>query len=201
MRRVTSKTGFSTLEMIVTTLLLALSMTVLTSGASAVSAIYRRTLAKADAQMIYSQIETNLRAELAFADSVTVNAEKKVQTYEVNFHLCNLTLGKDGSGGPLYVRYYDARDPNTKQVQYNADGSIAYNMDKPYYYAISPTQQKRLEDLKVKNLPEIKYENGCFKVSGLQVEYDGQNMIANTDTPQFIIRAANDVNEKSIASP
>ena len=186
--------------MVITTLILGLSLTLVANGASAVQRIYRRTLAKADAQMIYSQIETNLRAELAFADKVTVDADKKVQTYEVGYQLCDLTLkNKDGAdSGLLYVRYYDAkRDPVTKEIQYKDDGSIDYDTTTPYYYAISPKNRKRLEDLSIPDLPDIKYENGYFTVSGLQVEYDGQNMIANADGTQFIIQAAN----KIIASP
>ena len=131
--------------------------------------------------MIYSQIETNLRAELAFADFV--DDVDNVTKYYINYI---------NNGATPPVEYELKIDANTR--------ALCVEFDYPpvdgthYKNFISPTKQDRLESLTV-TMPTITYDDakGCFEVSGLQVEYDGQNMIANTATPQFVIQAANEV--------
>ena len=66
MRKAKSNGGFSLLEMLMTTLILSFSMVMLVNGSVSIRRIYSETLRKADAQMMLSEAETQLRNDLSF---------------------------------------------------------------------------------------------------------------------------------------
>ena len=72
---VTARRGFSLVEMLMTTLILSLAMVIVVSGSSVAQKIYRNTMAKADAQMILSQIERNRVSPPGHAESVPGHAD------------------------------------------------------------------------------------------------------------------------------
>ena len=180
MRNAKSKSGFSTAEMLLATLILSLSMMLLSNGAAVIQSIYRRTLAATDAQMILSQTETRLRNDLSMATKCDFDADGKTVTqYYISSVGYKLTVSADG------VLYREDDEGNLDQI--------------------SLKNVRRLEDLKIPEAPTIRFSDDCFQVYGLRVEYaDNRNQTVtlcgealpddlDNASAQFVIRALQSV--------
>lgn len=174
MKRVKANSGFTTAEMLITTLIMSLSFTLLANGVATIRNIYSKTMAKADAQMILSQVEITLRNELSLVTKVEWKDEdaggKKILQYYIPPYWCRLVV-KDG------VLCKKKISPDGKEK----------------IEPISYQHTNRLENL-VMSLPEIRYVNsdGYFQVSKLKVTYQGDTVAgSDSDFPQYLIRALN----------
>ncbi|MBQ6207400.1 MAG: prepilin-type N-terminal cleavage/methylation domain-containing protein [Oscillospiraceae bacterium] len=185
--------GFSLMEMLITTLILSLVMVIVTSGVAVAQKLYRKTMAKADAQMILSQIERYLRDDLSFADECETEADgKTVKRYHKNgfwYALANGPTGKSGLSANFLYKTFSATGESENTL----------------YESLSASKSDRLEDIYV-SVPVITYDSGenRFYVSGLRVMLDETTVIAGadsaqsggTETPYLIISALNQVKVK-----
>ena len=196
--RLTDNRGFSLVEMLLTTLIMSLVMVVVTSGAAVAQKLYRNTMAKADAQMILSQVERYLRDDLSFADECEINADGKVKRYHKNgfwYALANGPEGKSGLSANFLYRTFDAT------------GNAAGDDLNLLYEPLSASKSDRLERVYV-FVPDITYDSdeNCFYVSNLRVtledkttviagEGSGSGQAGSAETPYLIISALNPVNQ------
>lgn len=190
--------GFSLVEMLITTLIMSLVMVIVTSGVAVAQKLYRNTMAKADAQMILSQIERYLRDDLSFADECEMDADgETVKRYHKNGFWYALENGPEGKSGLsanfLYKTFSVAGESETENLNL-------------LYEPLSPSKSDRLEAIRV-SVPVITYVSAenRFYVSDLRVTLeDGTTVIAGADsgeadsaeTPYLIISALNQVKAK-----
>ena len=167
--------------MLLATLILSFSMMLLSNGAAVIQRIYRRTLAATDAQMILSQAEIRLRNDLSMAEKCDLDADGETVTqYYISSVGYKLITHPDRDRYPSQERYPDG-------VLYREDD--AGNLDQ-----FSLKNVSRLEGLQIPNAPTIQYADGCFTVSGLQVEYsDGRGSTLPFSSPAIVIRALQSV--------
>ena len=194
--------GFSLLEMLITTLILSLVMVISTSGVAVAQKLYRSTMAKADAQMILSQIERNLRDDLSFADQYKLGPDGATVTqYHKNGFWYGLENGNQTDKSPyenfLYKTFYATGESQDAEFD-SASNPILYE-------PLSSNNSDRLEDVSV-SVPKIVYvydetsAENYFYVYDLSVELDG-TVIAGVygeaadgeEAPYLIIRALNRV--------
>lgn len=181
MRRVKANSGFTTAEMLITTLIMSLSFTLLANGVATIRNIYSKTMAKADAQMILSQVEITLRNDLSLVTKVEYpkadkNAEKKnILQYYIPPYWCRLVV----EDGVLCKKRFLTQTP---PLSTNSGGENV---------PISYQHKNRLENLEV-SVPNIQYVNsdGYFQVSGLSVKYQ-EDTVAGSESLQYLIRALN----------
>lgn len=180
MKRVKANSGFTTAEMLITTLIMSLSFTLLANGVATIRNIYSKTMAKADAQMILSQVEITLRNDLSLVTKVEYpkadkNAEKKnILQYYIPPYWCRLVV----EDGVLCKKRFLTQTP---PLSTNSGGENV---------PISYQHKNRLENLEV-SVPEIQYDsNGYFQVSNLKVTYQ-DDPVAGSDSLQYLIRALN----------
>lgn len=179
MKRVKANSGFTTAEMLITTLIMSLSFTLLANGVATIRNIYSKTMAKADAQMILSQVEITLRNDLSLVTKVEYpkadkNAEKKnILQYYIPPYWCRLVV----------------EDGVLCKKKISPDG-------KEKIEPISYQHTNRLETL-VMSLPEIRYvksddyfPDDYFQVSNLSVKYQ-EDTVAGSEFLQYLIRALN----------
>lgn len=188
---VTARRGFSLVEMLMTTLILSLAMVIVVSGSSVAQKIYRNTMAKADAQMILSQIERNLRDDLSFADQCRLDADGTTVTqYHKNGLWYTLANGTKANQAPYENFLYRTFRVTDSNGEFEDDDPILYE-------PLSSSNSNRLEEVSV-SLPKITYSDGRFQVSNLRVRLDAADtgVLAGADddtTPYLIIHALNKV--------
>lgn len=193
MKRVKANSGFTTAEMLITTLIMSLSFTLLANGVATIRNIYSKTMAKADAQMILSQVEITLRNDLSLVTKVEYpkadkNAEKKnILQYYIPPYWCRLVV----EDGVLCKKRFLTQTP--PPLSTNSGGALSTNSGGENV-PISYQHKNRLENLEVVSVPNIQYVNsdGYFQVSKLKVTYQG-DIVAGSDSdfPQYLIRALN----------
>ena len=192
--------GLTVLEMLLTTLLLALATMIVAEGSSSVNAVYRRTMAKADAQMVLSQIETQLREELRFAEDVDMS-DPAHPLYQWHGGWCGIQV----YDGVLYRRWEEAADDTPEEDARARERARAGFDDERYPLTLkddtgklkagveplSETAMTSLEGIHVPFPPTIAYDpaNGLFTVSGLQVWAEDGHTLAGPMT--FHVRAVN----------
>ena len=213
--RFADKRGFSLVEMLITTLIMSLVMVIVTSGSAVAQKLYRNTMAKADAQMVLSQIERYLRDDLSFADECEIDLQRSEYDSEDNLTAGAVTrYHKNGfwyelSNGPaendmarttpLYQNFLYKTFSATEAPQ----GEFQSGEQK-IYEPLSTSNSKRLEEIFV-SVPTITYIPGenSFQVSNLQITLaDGATVIAGSasaGTPYLIIRALNRVRTQAKA--
>ena len=214
--RFADKRGFSLVEMLITTLIMSLVMVIVTSGSAVAQKLYRNTMAKADAQMVLSQIERYLRDDLSFADECEIDSQESeyddfdnhltegaVTRYHKNgfwYELSNGPAANDmARTTPLYQNFLYKTFSATEAPQ----GEFQSGEQK-IYEPLSTSNSKRLEEIFV-SVPTITYipDENSFHVSNLQITLaDGTTVIAGSDsaeTPYLIIRALNQVRTQAKA--
>ena len=197
--RFADKRGFSLVEMLITTLILSLVMVIVTSGVAVAQKLYRNTMAKADAQMILSQIERYLRDDLSFADECETEADgKTVKHYHKNGYWYALSNGPQPSNDSERKSSLSA---NFLYKTFSVAGESEMENLNLLYEPLSPSKSDRLEAIRV-SVPVITYnsDESRFYVSDLRVTLeDGTTVIAGaesvqsggTETPYLIISALN----------
>ena len=188
--------GLTVLEMLLTTFLLALTTMVVAEGSRSVNAVYRRTMAKADAQMVLSQIETQLREELRFAEDVDADGSGNVTAYKWHGGWCGIHTytSSDGKVVLLYRRWVDASEDDAETTAATAfdDREMEDGLKTTLPVGVEPlseTDMASLEGIRAV-LPTIAYDpaHGLFTVSGLEVRAeDGHHTLAGPMT--FTVRA------------
>ena len=183
MRRVKANSGFTTAEMLITTLIMSLSFTLLANGVATIRNIYSKTMAKADAQMILSQVEISLRNDLSLVTKYALMTDedgKEILQYYIPPYWCRLVVNEKDKG-VLYKKRFLTQTP---PLSTNSGGENV---------PISYQHKNRLENLEV-SVPNIQYVNsdGYFQVSKLKVTYQGDTVAgSDSDFPQYLIRALN----------
>lgn len=182
MKRVKANSGFTTAEMLITTLIMSLSFTLLANGVATIRNIYSKTMAKADAQMILSQVEISLRNDLSLVTKYALMTDKdgkEILQYYIPPYWCRLVVNEKDKG-VLYKMRFQGQTPPSLGVKSEDCVPISYQ------------HRNRLENLEVFG-PEIQYNSdGYFQVSNLKVTYQGDTVAgSDSDSPQYLIRALN----------
>ncbi|MBQ9346489.1 MAG: prepilin-type N-terminal cleavage/methylation domain-containing protein [Oscillibacter sp.] len=207
--------GFSLVEMMMTMLIMSLVMVIVVGGASVAQKLFRNTMAKADAQMVLSQIERYLRDDLSFTDACMIEeaidyddngnliqydsdgdpVEWTVTEYHKNGFWYKLQNGVNPVSAPRRNILYKTFSAVGEAQSGGADDEFDSG-SQILYEPLSASNSRRLEDIAVQ-VPEITYipAQDCFRVANLRVQRDGTTIAgAENDSEEYlVIRALNKV--------
>ena len=165
-RKLLSRRGFTLAELMMTVLILVMVTAVVASGVPLAANAYSRVVDTANAQVLLSTAMTALRGALSTARNVSMgNADEAGKCLSVSYYspdtgYTTLSCGYDAGAGKSLIMLEPYQNFDPASQEYTPAGA-GYTRPLVSAKAITDTLQIRFTD--------IRYENGLFTISGLQV--------------------------------